>query len=61
MSKDFTNIKKVIEVHGTHSINKLIEAGWIVMAVAEGKDEYGAPVVKYSLGHIDPNAPTSFY
>lgn len=61
MSKDFTDIKKVIEVYSTHNINKLIEAGWVIMAVADGKDEYGAPVIKYSLGHIDPSAPTNFY
>ena len=59
MSTDKSKIKQVVE---TSSVpNKHLDAGWVILAVAEGKDEYGAPAVKYSLGHEDAKAPKSFY
>lgn len=59
MSTDKSKIKQVIET--TSLPNKHLAEGWVILAVAEGKDEYGAPTVKYSLGHEDEKAPKSFY
>ncbi|MDQ9029221.1 hypothetical protein [Acinetobacter nosocomialis] len=61
MSKDFTNIKSVIEIIGDRKINDFLKAGWVILAVGEGKDEYQDAFIKYSLGHVDADAPTTFY
>lgn len=50
--------KKVVGIRSERHLNKYLEAGWKLLAVAPGKDmENGEPVIKYSVGWFDDNQP----
>ncbi|EPD3051495.1 MAG: hypothetical protein ACTH3P_11230 [Proteus vulgaris] len=51
---DITSVKEVKEIGSqTHEINRLLDSGeWVLLSVANGKDEMSYPIYRYSLGRI---------
>ncbi|EUD09284.1 TPA: hypothetical protein ACS71B_002170 [Providencia alcalifaciens] len=51
---EITSVKEVKEIGSqVHEMNKLLDSGeWVLLSVANGKDEMGYPIHKYSLGKI---------
>ena len=47
---DFTKITKVVHEESVREVNNLLENGWKILTVAEGRDDYGNPEIWYSLG-----------
>lgn len=60
MSADVSDIKQIIEVYGSQ-VNKYLAEGWVVLSIANGKDEHNSPLIIYSLGHKDATARRSIY
>ena len=58
------DIKKVTETRDLEIVNKMLDDGWVLLAVSKF-DSYGAPYpqesVYYSLGTSDPTADPSKY
>lgn len=48
---DYSNVVEVFETSGYAIVNDKLKNGWIILAVAPGKDtESGEPYIQYSLG-----------
>lgn len=63
---DLSKVKKIVETSSLSDVNRLLAAGWILLATASmttDSREYSNPIVKYSLGWAhdsDPVEPSSF-
>ena len=47
---DLSQITEVVETNRPSDLKGLLDKGWVLLSTAEGKDEEGYPVFKYSLG-----------
>ena len=54
---DLTQAKKVRGASDEQTANRLISEGWVVIAVASGKDESGYPLNRYSLAWFHDTEP----
>jgi len=50
---DLSQIKQICEVYGEIAAQEKLNEGWILLAVAGGKDESGYPCMIYSLGRAE--------
>lgn len=46
---ELSEIKEVRETTAADEVNRFVALGWRVLAVSDGRDESGWPLVKYSL------------
>ncbi|WP_433587085.1 hypothetical protein [Providencia alcalifaciens] len=51
---EITSVKEVKEIGSqVYEMNKLLDSGeWVLLGVANGNDEMGYPIHRYSLGRI---------
>lgn len=47
---DYSDIIDVTHEHGEIGVRKLLEKGWVILAVGPGQDEERAAYMLYSLG-----------
>ncbi|ENR5392467.1 hypothetical protein AB7281_16600 [Providencia rettgeri] len=50
---EINSVKEVKETYQTYEVNNYLETKeWVLLSTADGKDETGYPMFKYSLGRI---------
>jgi hypothetical protein len=55
---DLQDAKKVLGIRTEQSLNKYLNTGWKLIAVAHGTDmESGEPSIKYSIGWFEDGKP----
>ncbi|MGO1072895.1 hypothetical protein [Lysobacter sp. CA199] len=47
---DLETIGTVQEIDSVQEVNRLLEEGWVILAIATGKHNEGEPWIRYSLG-----------
>ncbi|MDM9281878.1 hypothetical protein QU814_01510 [Providencia rettgeri] len=50
---EINSVKEVKETYQPYEVNNYLETKeWVLLSTADGKDETGYPMFKYSLGRI---------
>lgn len=56
-TKDLTQARKVREASSEQFANQLINDGWVLVAIAHGKDEQEYPIIRYAFAWFEEAEP----